>query len=104
MSGDGSPLARETHTEVPSVILVHRLRGEPLYINADLIESVEASPDTVLTLVDGRRIFVEEPPDAVVDRFVSFRATLLVAADELKSTAGPALTVVPDPNLCDREG
>jgi len=86
------------------VILVHRLRGEPLYINADLIESVESSPDTVLTLVDGRRIFVEEPPDAVVDRFVSFRATLLVAADELKAAGGPALSVVPDPNLCDREG
>jgi flagellar protein FlbD len=85
------------------VILVHRLRGEPLYVNADLIESVEADPDTVLTLVDGRRIFVEEPPHAVVDRFVSFRAALLVAADELKETGGPALSVVPDPNLCDQE-
>ena len=85
------------------MILVHRLRGEPLYVNADLIESVEATPDTVLTLVDGRRIYVEEPPSAVVDRFVGFRAALLVAADELKAE-GPNLSVVPEPLPCDREG
>lgn len=88
------------------MILVHRLRGEPLYVNSDLIESVEASPDTVLTLVDGRRIFVEEPAATVVDRFVGFRASLLVAADELRAE-GPALSVVPEPSACstcDREG
>jgi len=88
------------------MILVHRLRGEPLYVNSDLIESVEASPDTVLTLVDGRRIFVEEPPTTIVDRFVGFRASLLVAADELKEQ-GPTLSVVPEPDACstcDQEG
>ena len=88
------------------MILVHRLRGEPLYVNSDLIESVEASPDTVLTLVDGRRIFVEEPATTIVDRFVGFRASLLVAADDLRSES-PTLSVVPDPHACstcDQEG
>ncbi len=88
------------------MILVHRLRGEPLYVNSDLIESVEAGPDTVLTLVDGRRIFVEEPPGTIVDRFVGFRASLLVAADDLRAD-GPTLSVVPEPQACvtcDQEG
>lgn len=76
------------------MILVHRLRGEPLFVNADLIESLETTPDTVLTLVDGRRLFVEEDPDTVMERVVRFRASLLVAADELRDA--PALTVVPD--------
>lgn len=76
------------------MILVHRLRGEPLFVNADLIESLETTPDTVLTLVDGRRLFVEEDPDTVMERVVQFRASLLVAADELRDA--PALTVVPD--------
>lgn len=76
------------------MILVHRLRGEPLFVNADLIESLETTPDTVLTLVDGRRLFVEEDPDTVMERVVQFRASLLVAADELRDS--PALTVVPD--------
>jgi flagellar protein FlbD len=77
------------------VILVHRLRGEPMYVNADLIESVEATPDTVLTLVDGRRVIVEDAPDVVVQRIVAFRASLLVAADDLRGT-GPMLSVVRD--------
>ena len=66
------------------MILVHRLRGEPVYVNADLVESVEATPDTALTLVDGRRLLVSEAPEDVVDRFVHFRASLLVTADQLR--------------------
>jgi flagellar protein FlbD len=77
------------------VILVHRLRGEPLFVNADLIETVEATPDTTLVLVDGRRILVDEDARTVVDRVVAFRASLLVSADQLRA-AGPGLRVVRD--------
>lgn len=77
------------------MILVHRLRGEPIYVNADLIESVETTPDTVLTLVDGRRLIVEEPPEAVIERFKAFRASMLVAAGQLRGGT-PALSLVPD--------
>ena len=77
------------------MILVHRLRGEPLFVNADLIESIEATPDTVLTLVDGRRVFVDDTPEVVVDRIVAFRASLLAAADDLRIER-PVLSVVRD--------
>ena len=79
------------------MILVHRLRGEPVYVNADLVESVEATPDTALTLVDGRRLLVTESPEDVVARFVRFRAKLLVAADDLRAgePAGPEDESVP---------
>ncbi|MFA9446424.1 flagellar FlbD family protein [Egicoccus sp. AB-alg6-2] len=80
------------------MILVHRLRGEPLFVNADLIESIEATPDTVLTLVDGRRVFVDDAPDVVVERIVAFRASLLVAADDLRSGV-PTLSIVRDEEL-----
>ena len=76
------------------MILVHRLRGEPMYVNADLIESVIATPDTVLVLVDGRRIIVEESPEIVIERVTSFRASLLVAADDLRTA--PSLSLVRD--------
>ncbi len=78
------------------MILVHRLRGEPLHVNPDLIESVESQPDTALTLVDGKRILVSEDPDTVVERFMRFRAGLLITADELRSSQAPPLTLVPD--------
>ncbi|HSK21936.1 MAG TPA: flagellar FlbD family protein [Egicoccus sp.] len=74
---------------------MHRLRGEPLFVNADLIESIEATPDTVLTLVDGRRVFVDDTPEVVVDRIVAFRASLLAAADDLRIER-PVLSVVRD--------
>lgn len=82
------------------MILVHRLSGEPLYLNADLVESVETTPDTVVTLVDGRRVFVQEEPSAVVERVRSFRASLLVAADDMRESrvtrgTAPNLSVVP---------
>jgi flagellar protein FlbD len=67
------------------LILVHRLRGEPMFINEDLIESIEATPDTVLTLVDGRKIVVADPPQMVIDRARVYRASVLAATDELRS-------------------
>lgn len=67
------------------MILVHRLKGDPFFVNADLIESIEALPDTVLTLVDGRKAVVAETPKHVVDLITTFRASVLVAADQLRT-------------------
>jgi flagellar protein FlbD len=77
------------------VILVHRLRGEPLFVNADFIESIESTPDTVVTLLDGRRLVVADPATEVVDAIRQFRASVLVAAEGLRETARGHLTVVP---------
>jgi flagellar protein FlbD len=42
------------------MIIVTRLHGASVAVNCDLIERVEATPDTVLTLVDGSRYGVRE--------------------------------------------
>lgn len=80
------------------MILVHRLRGEPLYLNPDLIEAIEATPDTVLTLIDGRRTVVADPVEDVVDRILRYRADVLVAAERTREERavddGPGLRVV----------
>jgi flagellar protein FlbD len=75
------------------MIAVHRLRGEPMFLNADLIESIEATPDTVLTLVDGRRIVVADTPEEVADRIVEFRASVLVSAAEMRGASTPVATI-----------
>ena len=67
------------------MILVHRLRGEPMYLNPDLVESIEETPDTVLTLTDGRRAIVSDAAADVVDRIVRYRARVLVVADQLRA-------------------
>jgi flagellar protein FlbD len=78
------------------LILVHRLKGEPVFVNADLIETIEARPDTVMTLIDGRKTVVAETPEEIVDRILRFRASVLAVAENLRSSPPPAtLTVLP---------
>lgn len=75
------------------MIAVHRLRGEPMFLNADLVESIEANPDTVVTLVDGRRIVVADTPEEVAERIIEFRASILVGAAELRGATAPVATI-----------
>jgi flagellar protein FlbD len=82
---------------VRPVVLVHRLKGEPIFINADMIESIEACPDTVVVLVDGRRFVLSDRPEQIVARICQFRASVLVAADDLRNgDPDHGLSVVPD--------
>ena len=76
------------------MILLTRLNGVPFAVNADLIERVEHTPDTVVTMVDGRKHVVGESTDQVIERIVNFRAAILVAADKLQSapTGGASAT------------
>lgn len=76
------------------MILVHRLKGEPLFVNSDLIETIEATPDTVISLADGRKIVVAEAPDEVVDAARRYRASVIVATDELRELADHTAEVV----------
>lgn len=79
------------------MIIVHRLRGEPMLLNADLIETVESTPDTVITLVDGRRVVVADEPKEIVARVVRFRGALLAAASEIRRDPGGNLIEFPAP-------
>ncbi len=55
------------------MIKVTRLSGEMVVINAELIETVEATPDTVITLTTGKKLVVVEEPEEVVERVMAYR-------------------------------
>jgi flagellar protein FlbD len=61
------------------VIVLHRLGhdAEPFHLNPDMILTVEATPDTVVTLASGAKIVVHEPPDRVVDEVKHWRSEIL---------------------------
>ncbi len=59
------------------MITLHRINGEPFTINADFIETVESTPDTVVRLVNGHRYVVAEPMDEVVSLVVEYRQKVL---------------------------
>jgi len=49
------------------------LHDRPLYINPDLLERIEITPDTQLVFVNGKRTYVKETPEEIVERIVAFR-------------------------------
>ena len=60
------------------VIHVSRLHGAgSIVINADLIETVEACPDTHITLVTRRKFVVEDSLESVVEKVLEYRRTVV---------------------------
>ena len=65
------------------MIRVTRLNGEQFALNPDLIERVEAHPDTVVFLVDGTRYVVTESVDEVLLEIREYRAGILATSYEM---------------------
>jgi len=61
------------------MIELTRLNGAPMVLNSDLIKTAEASPDTMLTLINGEKLIVREETAEVVERVLAYRARLLAA-------------------------
>ncbi len=59
------------------MIQVTRLNHVPLLLNSDLIEYVEVTPDTVITLTTGQKIVVRESAEEIVREVVAFRRSIL---------------------------
>lgn len=55
------------------MIICSDLHGRPLYVNPDLLERIELTPDTQLVFVNGKRTYVKEAPEVIVDRIVAYR-------------------------------
>jgi flagellar protein FlbD len=59
------------------MIELTRLNGTPIVLNSDLIKTAEASPDTMLTLINGEKIIVRETLEELTERVLAYRARLL---------------------------
>ncbi|TAM57852.1 flagellar protein [bacterium] len=58
------------------MISLHRLNGQSIVLNADLIEYVEATPDTVVTLTSGNKLRVLETLDEVQQRVIAYQRAI----------------------------
>ena len=77
------------------MIRLTRLDGNPLWVNAELIVTVEATPDTVLLLAGGQHLMVKEKPDEVVERTVAYKRR--VHAGPVRLASNEEGEVVPFP-------
>jgi flagellar protein FlbD len=55
------------------VIYLTRLNGERIVLNIDLIELMEETPDTIVTLTTGKKLVVRETVNKIREDIIKFR-------------------------------
>ncbi len=55
------------------MIELTKLNGAPIIVNVDLIETLEATPDTVITFTTGKKIVVKESVESVIKKTIEFK-------------------------------
>lgn len=60
------------------MIPLSKINGEEFFLNSDLIETVQSTPDTVITLTTGKKLMVRESPEEILYRFIEFRRTIFL--------------------------
>ena len=67
------------------MIKVSRLNGEEYVLNSSLIETVEANPDTVISLTTGHKLVVRESVDEIIDEVIGYSARVNAAIKVIQS-------------------
>lgn len=70
------------------MIQVTRLNGMKFWVSADQVEFIEATPDTVLSLLTGKKLVILEKPADVIDRIVAFRQRIFRGPEILVDKQG----------------
>lgn len=55
------------------MITVNRINGKDIIVNAELIEFIETTPDTIITTTTGKKLFVKNSPQEVIDKVIEYR-------------------------------
>lgn len=59
------------------MIRLTRLNKSNFVLNCELIETVESTPDTVITTVNGKKIVVTESIDEIVEKVIKYKKNVL---------------------------
>ena len=68
------------------MIILTRLNSIEFYLNPDQIELIEETPDTVISLSNGKKFVVLEKADEIVDKIVEHRRRILYDVELIKKT------------------
>ena len=58
------------------MIKLTRLNGSKFVLNCELIEAVEATPDTVISTVQGKKYICTEKVDEVIEKIIEFKGKI----------------------------
>ena len=68
------------------MIKVTRLNGSRFYINAEMIQTIESTPDTHITLSNGVKVIVKDSPESIIKQVIEYQR--LVRNPELEIHQG----------------
>lgn len=75
------------------MIHVTRLNRTEVVLNSDLIEEIETTPDTVISLTTGQKIMVLESTEEIVERIRRYRQSILAGfPPEAQCLSSPPMT------------
>jgi flagellar protein FlbD len=63
------------------MVKITRLNNVEQIINSDLIEFIDATPDTNITMTTGRKVMVRESVDEVIDMVVAYKKRIFAIDD-----------------------
>ena len=72
------------------MIKLTRLNNSTVYINPDLIKSIEETPDTIISLANGDHYLVREKAEEVIDKIVAYRVRI-IQLSELCADSGTSV-------------
>ena len=70
------------------MIVLHRLNGQEIVVNAELIETLEPGPQTVVHLATGNKVLVVEKADDIVSKVVEYRKAVNSSGKAVNPIAG----------------
>ena len=70
------------------MIVLHRLNGAQIVVNAELIETLEPGPQTVVHLATGNKVLVVEKADDIVSKVVEYRKAVNSSGKAVNPIAG----------------
>ncbi len=66
------------------MIKLQRLDGRQVVVNIDLVEYLEATPDTVVSFASGHKIVVRDEVDDIIQKVVEYRRRILAEEPEVR--------------------
>lgn len=66
------------------MLTLHRLNDSQVVVNMDLLETVEVTPDTLITFNSGRKIVVKENIEEIIQQAIKYKAKMMRYMESLE--------------------
>lgn len=60
------------------MIYLKKINNEEFVLNVDLIETIEKTPDTVITLTNGHKLVVSETLNQIIDKVINYKKKIYI--------------------------